>query len=521
MLVFHEAGQDGIQTVENALTRTLQERGYHILDRAAVATLLQREAEILRQYDVEAAKQLGSRLGATIVISGKSRTRVREKTYSSLGGKKVTISQANVSAKAVLVHSGKVLAAENAHARKPFDATGDLALEGAAEQLAEKLTTSIDRFLARDTIDYRLVVLNLSHNDALSLQQALRAQVEGIEQIHEHGFTQNTLELDVRVNKLHDLPFKRRLYTHLSLQGVGRFEVVAREGETVYLRKTGESGDVPPSETSGPRTQLGSHLPPSATTTTAPATHRAGYRKRWAVLIGINDYETWPKLAYAVKDAEEVSKRVRAMGFDEVIPMMNKQATQRNILRVLGDELYAKTHPEDQVFIFFAGHGQTQDLPDGKKVGYIIPVDGDVSNYYSTAISMRQLQALSDRLKAKHILYVMDSCFSGLLTQVRGLQVAPIQRHYALHTQFPVRQVLTAGSEGEEVVEVGGHGLFTKALLQGLDGEADVNGDGHITASELSQFVTPRIMQASRNAQNPLFTRFGGGRGNFVFTRPR
>jgi uncharacterized caspase-like protein len=77
--------------------------------------------------------------------------------------------------------------------------------------------------------------------------------------------------------------------------------------------------------------------------------------------------------------------------------------------------------------------------------------------------------------------------------------------------------VLTAGSEGEQVVEFDGHGLFTKVLLNGLQGEADLNRDNRITASELYQFINPRVLENSHNTQNPVFGRIGLGRGEFVF----
>jgi uncharacterized caspase-like protein len=121
-----------------------------------------------------------------------------------------------------------------------------------------------------------------------------------------------------------------------------------------------------------------------------------------------------------VNDARAIEKLVRGLGFDEVITVLDREATQQRILRVLGDELYAKTQDDDRVFIFFAGHGQTQDLPNAGKDGYIIPVDGDLNNYYSTAISMQQLQRLADRIRAKHMFYAMDACFSGLLLRFRG-----------------------------------------------------------------------------------------------------
>jgi uncharacterized caspase-like protein len=61
--------------------------------------------------------------------------------------------------------------------------------------------------------------------------------------------------------------------------------------------------------------------------------------------------------------------------------------------------------------------------------------------------------------------------------------------------------------------------LFTKALLNGLAGSADLNRDGRITASELYQYITPQVLEGSRNTQNPVFGRLGFGQGEFVFVR--
>jgi uncharacterized caspase-like protein len=243
-------------------------------------------------------------------------------------------------------------------------------------------------------------------------------------------------------------------------------------------------------------------------------TYQRGYRKSWAVVIGINEYQKWPKLKHAVNDARSMGDVLRKIGFDEIIMLLDGEATQQNIRRVLGDDLYAKTQDEDRVFIFFAGHGQTQDLPNNSKAGYIIPVEGELHNYYSTAISMHQLQELSDRLRAKHMLFALDSCFSGLLRLRGGV---PDAYDAMASTTAPARQVLTAGSEGEQVAEVGGHGLFTKVLIDGLQGAVDLNQGKHITATQLYQFLHRRVVEESRNTQNPAFGRLGTGQGEFVF----
>ncbi|MDY7035111.1 MAG: caspase family protein, partial [Thermodesulfobacteriota bacterium] len=138
------------------------------------------------------------------------------------------------------------------------------------------------------------------------------------------------------------------------------------------------------------------------------------YEKSFAVVIGINQYEKWPALECAINDAKAIRRKLEAAGFNEIITIFDKEATRRRILTELFHSLPQKVGHNDRVMFYFAGHGQTEDLPNGGKRGYIVPVDADTSNYSSTAISMEQVRSLSSRISAKHILYVMDSCYSGL-----------------------------------------------------------------------------------------------------------
>ncbi len=513
MFMVQGPGQERSQVVENTLAQAFLRQGYQVIDADSVTQSLRRHAYLSKQAETEAAKRLGSGLGADMVVSGEANVRVVDKSYTLLEGKKVIVGQGDVTVKAVLVKSGRVIVGETATQRKPFDTTGQSALQMAAESAAAKLLQGIEQFVNRDTTDYRLVVRNVNDAQSLALQEDLRNRLKGVRQVDAHSSMQNVSELNVSVEKAQDLPFKQSLFSQLSNLGFGTFEMVAGEGQTMYLRKASPQPDP---ESRPPSPGLG----PSGASPNVPLTFKTiytkGYAKSWAVLIGINEYQQWPKLRYAVNDAQAVETLVRKLGFDEVIMVLDREATQQRILRVLGDELYAKTKDDDRVFIFFAGHGQTQDLPSGGKDGYIIPVDGDLNNYYSTAISMQQLQRLADRIRAKHMFYAMDACFSGLLLQLRGeaLNEPPGEL-----TMVPARQVLTAGAEGEKVAETGGHGLFTKSLLSGLAGAADLNKDGYITASELYQYITPQVLEESRNSQNPVFGRLGFGQGEFMFVR--
>ncbi|MDE2430580.1 MAG: tetratricopeptide repeat protein, partial [Burkholderiales bacterium] len=61
-----------------------------------------------------------------------------------------------------------------------------------------------------------------------------------------------------------------------------------------------------------------------------------------------------------------------------------------------------------------------------------------------------------------------------------------------------------------------GHSVFTWTLLQALNGKADLNGDGMITATELAAYIAPAVSSVSQ--QTPAFGSLPGSEGGeFVF----
>jgi len=247
----------------------------------------------------------------------------------------------------------------------------------------------------------------------------------------------------------------------------------------------------------------------------------AGYANSWAILVGIDNYQKWPKLQYAVRDAEGVGQMlVQKFGFapERVITLKNEQATRAGILAAFHDRLaHDGLQPNDRVFVFFAGHGATRKLSSGRDLGYIVPWDSDPNNLATDAIPMTEIQNIAESLQAKHELFVMDACYSGLgLT--RGGANASFLRDNGRRLG---RQMLTAGGSDQLVSDGGpnGHSIFTWTLLQGLGGKADLNGDGLITATELAAYVAPAVSSVSQ--QTPAFGSLPGSEGgDFVFELP-
>jgi len=253
-----------------------------------------------------------------------------------------------------------------------------------------------------------------------------------------------------------------------------------------------------------------------------PAPVEAPYRESWAAIIGIDNYQNWPKLRYATHDAQGIRDLlVQKYSFkpENAFLLLDQDATRQNILSLLGDKLgnTDMVKHDDRVFVFFAGHGATRKLPSGRDLGYIIPVEAGLGNFEGQAISMTNFQDVSEAIPAKHLLFVMDSCYSGLAL-TRGGAVSFSQNYLQEISRREARQMFTAGGADQEVADTGpnGHSIFTWTLLQALDGRADLNGDGVITATELAAYVAPAVSALSH--QTPAFGSLEGSEGgDFIF----
>ncbi len=245
------------------------------------------------------------------------------------------------------------------------------------------------------------------------------------------------------------------------------------------------------------------------------------YNKSYAVIIGIDSYSQLSmteQLTYAVRDAKGVESVLRSnYKFDKIITLYNQGATKDSILKVLMEDLPNEMTEEDSLFVFWAGHGNQETTRTGD-LGYLVPHDGNPSKLQSN-ISMTALKEdISKKLPAKHVFYVMDACYSGLLTVTRGLEqetkrdVAYLQEI----TKEPVRQVLTAGGKNQKVLDGGpkGHSVFTGRLIEQLE-----NAEDFVTANELQAKVSEKVFSDASSmsaTQTPSYGKLYG-LGDFVF----
>ena len=247
------------------------------------------------------------------------------------------------------------------------------------------------------------------------------------------------------------------------------------------------------------------------------------YDNSYALIIGIDKYQNVQNLNYAVKDAESIHDiLVNTFDFPEfnIKLLKNEEATKQNILKSFSD-ITKKADYKDRVLIYFAGHGATDDLPEGGEMGYLLPVDGDNDDLFLSSIAMDDLKRISLMSKAKHLLYLIDACYGGIAAiGSRGLDSKSTPNFIEKITKNKSRQIITAGGRGEEVIEKSewGHSAFTLNLIRGLkEGNADLNADGYITANELGMFLREKVTIDSENQQTPQYGRMTSQEGEFVF----
>ncbi|MFK7897781.1 MAG: ankyrin repeat domain-containing protein [Myxococcota bacterium] len=236
-----------------------------------------------------------------------------------------------------------------------------------------------------------------------------------------------------------------------------------------------------------------------------PIEFGSGYRRKIAAVIGVSEYSRLNDLEGAKRDAREMAEVLRALGFDEVFELYDEKATRAGILELVGQKLRRETTAEDLAFVFFAGHGATEKLPGGETRGYLLPTEGSTDDPYVSGISMETVRDLSNRLAAKHVYYAVDACYSGGLV-TKG---AESEATRGLEKNRSV-QVLTAGLDGQQAIESEGRGVFTTHLLEALRGEANVNGDAFVSASEIGWFVADQVGKSTGGRQTPAYGRLGG-----------
>ena len=280
-----------------------------------------------------------------------------------------------------------------------------------------------------------------------------------------------------------------------------------------------------------------------------PALH---FSRHHAFIIGIDAYEKVSPLKTAVNDARELAQVLAAkQHFDVHPPLVNARGdVMRTLLRETMPRLVAA---DDRVLFYFAGHGIAADGDDGP-AGYLVPADADPMDL-KTLVPMTELQDALQALPCRHLLLILDCCFSGAFqwaSRMRAIgSLMPKRIYKERFDRFvldPAWQVITSAAYDQKAMDVlqgratgdrgfartaagEAHSPFALALFDALAGDADFRtgreGDGVITATEVYAYVRDRVEPATLDVgqnkrQTPgFFPLRKHDKGEFVFLHPK
>jgi hypothetical protein len=254
------------------------------------------------------------------------------------------------------------------------------------------------------------------------------------------------------------------------------------------------------------------------------------FGRSYALLFGVSKYATADQLPGAALDLARMKAFLTNQGFDQVVDLPNQKVTQRTLSNVQA-HFENRLGPEDRLLVYYSGHGEHP--PEGGEA-YLLLSQG-------TRIPMRSFVSWMRKVQVKHLLVLLDTCYSG--DALNSLKRSPVPGGLLASLDGPTRKrVYTVANEGSRfVITAGGSdervhehkrwngGLFTEGLLRSLRSNS-ARKLGVVTTyqmfADLKKFVQDEVAKYGLTSQTPLIDDLGvatpGGtttvsRGEFVF----
>jgi hypothetical protein len=231
--------------------------------------------------------------------------------------------------------------------------------------------------------------------------------------------------------------------------------------------------------------------------------------KYYGLIIGIEKYRDQgiDDLEFPVEDAEKFYDVLTTRyTFDPDNVQFLKNPRRSDIISAL-DELRAMVTPEDNLLIFYAGHGYWEK--EGE-IGYWLPSDArrnSTVDWFRNSTLVAILQAIN----SKHTLLITDACFAGSIFSARSVSME-VDLAYEKIYDMRSRRAMTSGT----LTEVPDKSAFIKYLIQYLEGNEEV----YLSSAEL--FTGIRVAVTSNSKVAPRYGEIlnvGNEGGDFIFLK--
>jgi Caspase domain/Bacterial pre-peptidase C-terminal domain len=226
----------------------------------------------------------------------------------------------------------------------------------------------------------------------------------------------------------------------------------------------------------------------------------------YGIFAGISDYPgSESDLSYTDQDATRARDALingAGMSPDNAITLLNEQATVGN-LRAAIERLAEQVEPEDTFVLFYSGHGSRADRSDGPDSADPDGIDESIV-LYDGQILDDEMNSLFANVLAGTTLLVMDSCFSG------GFAKDFISR--------PGRMGLFSSEEdvtSQVAAKFRAGGYLSVFFEEALEGYADFDENGELTALELSEYLHNRFRVDVKSANVDQYVSTGGPQSGY------
>ena len=232
--------------------------------------------------------------------------------------------------------------------------------------------------------------------------------------------------------------------------------------------------------------------------------------KYYALVIGNNNYEHLEKLDAAQYDAEVIADILENKYGFEVDLLLN--ADYETTVDTLYD-VTNKVKNNDNLLIYYAGHGE---LDKAENRGYWLPVDASYKQK-SKWISNQRIVDRVKATKAKHVLLMVDSCFSGTLMRsgtAPEVKETMDEKYIERLKKKKTRLVITSGGNEPVVDSDGGqHSLFALKLIDILK-----NNNSVINSQMLFEPIRKYVSaNADQTPERAMVHKTGHDGGDFLF----
>lgn len=232
----------------------------------------------------------------------------------------------------------------------------------------------------------------------------------------------------------------------------------------------------------------------------------------YMLVIGINQYKNSNyTLNYARPDAQAFVKAIETTGktiFKQILKyeIYDADANRINIETAL-QKIAAQAKPEDAFIFYYAGHGVMSEGDQASSSEFfLVPNDivklyGDDEGLSQKGISAQRLKEVCTSIQAQKQVVVLDACQSGGAVQAFSTRGAANEKAILQLARSAGLVVLSATGTEQFAAEFGqlGHGVFTYAILKGLNGDADGGTkDGKITVKELEAYLNDRVPELTK-----------------------